>query len=95
MCQPNIRKNDFCSDLLLFFFEKIKNEKKIIFWFFHKNQNNSLQKPLFLNFRLTHTDVFFDEQWVGCQKPCAPPYLGVRTETFLCTVTLAKGLTII
>ena len=34
----------------------------MIFWFFHKNQNNSLQKPLFLNFGQTYTDVFFDDE---------------------------------
>ena len=36
--------------------------KKHDFWFFHQNQNSSLKKPLFLNFGLTHTDVFFDEE---------------------------------
>ena len=32
------------------------------FWFFHENLNKSHTKPLFLNFGLTHTDVFFDEE---------------------------------
>ena len=45
---------DFC--------EKTKKTKKSIFWFFHKNQNKSLQKPIFSDFGLTHTDVFFDEE---------------------------------
>ena len=45
---------DFC--------EKTKKIKKSIFWFFRKNQNKTLQKTLFLNFGLTYTDVFFDEE---------------------------------
>ena len=29
---------------------------------FSQNQNKSLQKPIFSDFGLTHTDVFFDEE---------------------------------
>ena len=36
--------------------------KKHDFFVFPNNQNNSLQKPVFLNFGKTHTDVFFDEE---------------------------------
>ena len=44
---------DFC--------ETTKKTKKLIFLFFHKNQNKSLQKPIFW-ILFDHTDVFFDQE---------------------------------
>ena len=44
------------------FGEKTKNHVFSFFLFFQKNNNKSLQKSLFFNFGLTHTDVFFDEE---------------------------------
>ena len=44
------------------FCEKTKKLKNRIFGFFFKNQNKSLQKPLYTNFGLTYIDVFFDEE---------------------------------
>ena len=44
------------------FREKPKNRFFFTFLVFSKIQNKSLQKLLFSNFGLIHTDVFFDEE---------------------------------
>ena len=45
---------DFC--------EKTKKNDFFNVLVFYKNQTESLQIPLFSDFSLTHTDVFFDEE---------------------------------
>ena len=60
--QPEFKKGRFSSDLFWFSW-KTKKSIFYIFWFYHKIQNKSLQKPLFSNLGLTHTEVFFDVEF--------------------------------